>query len=405
MEMANINLGGILPSATIMVVSVTGSTTNGEPLDEEELALTLEACDELLKLDEAKKTILDFVESRMQNIAPNLSAVVGTATASKLMGAVGGLKNLCKLTANAILGLGSNKKTLTGMSNKNVDACAFLESCELVLSTPPSIRVRVLRLVAGKATLAARVDQQQTDPLGMAGQKFRDLCLATIEKWLEPPPAKTVKSLPAPDPTERKTRGGKRMRKIKERYKATDMMAAANRLSMNGVEEGIYTGNTIAAESLDGEGLGMMGAGGMGNGMGKIKMSESEEKRIKAAGDRALKKQRLHDGGGSQSILGVQSVIGGRSSSVIPGRSSSIIPGRSSSIMGSVIPGRSSAIQGGGRNTAGAGTSGMSSSLAFTPIQGIELHNPNASKESGARTKTDESYFNNGDAFAFTKKA
>jgi U4/U6 small nuclear ribonucleoprotein PRP31 len=46
----------------------------------------------------------------MQKIAPNLSAVVGTATASKLMGSVGGLKNLCKLTANAILGLGSNKK-------------------------------------------------------------------------------------------------------------------------------------------------------------------------------------------------------------------------------------------------------------------------------------------------------
>ena len=51
MEMANINLSGILPSATIMVVSVTGSTTNGQPLEEEELALCLEACDELLKLD------------------------------------------------------------------------------------------------------------------------------------------------------------------------------------------------------------------------------------------------------------------------------------------------------------------------------------------------------------------
>jgi len=51
MEMANINLGGILPSATIMVVSVTGSTTNGQPLEEEELELCLEACDELLKLD------------------------------------------------------------------------------------------------------------------------------------------------------------------------------------------------------------------------------------------------------------------------------------------------------------------------------------------------------------------
>ena len=54
MEMVNINLQGILPSATIMVVSVTGSTTNGQPLPDDELEVTLEACDEMMKLDGAK---------------------------------------------------------------------------------------------------------------------------------------------------------------------------------------------------------------------------------------------------------------------------------------------------------------------------------------------------------------
>ena len=68
------------------------------------------------------------------------------------------------------------------------------------------------------------------------------------------------------------------MRKIKERYKATDLRAQANRLSFNAVEEGIYTGNTIAAEAIDGEGLGMMGQGG---GVGKMRLSEAEEKKVK----------------------------------------------------------------------------------------------------------------------------
>jgi len=321
------------------------------------------------------------------------------------MGSVGGLTNLCKLTANAILGLGSNKKTLTGMSNKNVDAMAFLESCEIVVSTPPSIRVKVLRLVAGKGTLAARVDHQRTDPIGMCGQKFKEQCLRTIEKWLEPPPAKTVKTLPAPDPTERKTRGGKRMRKIKERYKATDLRAAANRLSFNAVEEGIYTGNTIAAEAIDGEGLGMMGQGGS---LGKTRLSEAEEKHVKAAGERAIKRQRLKDGGGSSSIIGAASIIGGRSSSVIPGRSSSIIPGRSSSIIpgkGSVIPGRGTGIgRNTGAHTAGQHTSGMSSSLAFTPIQGMELSNPNADREKQSRESAEQSYFSNHVGFKNTKR-
>jgi len=419
MEMANINLGGILPSATIMVVSVTGSTTNGTALEEEDMETTLEACDEMLKLEAARLRILEFVESRMQQIAPNLSAVVGASVASRMMGAVGGLAYLCKLTANAILGLGSQKKALSGMSSKNVDSQAFLETSDIFNSSPPNIRVKVLRLLAGKATLAARVDNSRTDPAGVAGQQFRDQCHATIEKWLEPPPPKTVKSLAAPDPSERKSRGGKRMRKIKERYKTSDLRAQANRLSFNAVEEGIYTGNTIAAEMEDGMGMAGTASGG---GVGRVRLSEAEEKHVKAAGARAIKRQKLKDGGGSASVLGSGSIVPGKSSSVIPGRSSSIIPGRSSSIIpgrsSSIIPGRSSSIIPGrgsiipgrstagrtGTNTAGAHTSGLSSSLAFTPIQGIELSNPNAAKEQGSRAKAEKSYFSNVVGFKRTKK-
>jgi len=38
-----------------------------------------------------------------------------------------------------------------------------------------------------------------------------------IEKWQEPPPAKTVKVLPVPDAEIKKKRGGKRYRKMKVR--------------------------------------------------------------------------------------------------------------------------------------------------------------------------------------------
>eukprot|EP00983_Pelagomonas_calceolata_P037071 1136170-Pelagomonas_calceolata.AAC.7 len=36
-------------------------------------------------------------------------------------------------------------------------------------------------------------------PVGAAGQKMREEIIAKIEKWQEPPPAKTVKPLPKPD--------------------------------------------------------------------------------------------------------------------------------------------------------------------------------------------------------------
>lgn len=42
-----------------------------------------------------------------------------------------------------------------------------------------------------------------------------------IEKWQEPAPAKQTKVLPAPDMEPKKRRGGRRFRKMKERYGLT----------------------------------------------------------------------------------------------------------------------------------------------------------------------------------------
>lgn len=63
MDLTLVELEGLLPSAIIMVVSVTASTTSGKPLPEDVLQKTVEACDRALALDSAKKKVLDFVES------------------------------------------------------------------------------------------------------------------------------------------------------------------------------------------------------------------------------------------------------------------------------------------------------------------------------------------------------
>lgn len=69
-----------------MVVSVTASTTQGVPLVEDALERVKEACIMAIELAEMRKTIMDYVESRMSFIAPNVSIIVGASTAAKLMG-------------------------------------------------------------------------------------------------------------------------------------------------------------------------------------------------------------------------------------------------------------------------------------------------------------------------------
>jgi len=170
-EMANIDLSGILPSATIMVVSVTGSTTNGTPLTAEEMAVTIEGCEEMFNLDAAKQKILSFVEGRLLKVAPNLTYIIGSEIAAKMLGVAGGLSAIAKLTSNTLLSLGAQKKNLSGMSSRQAEVhFGVIQECEVVRNNPPALKRRVMRLVSGKATLAAMVDEARTHPTGAAGQ-------------------------------------------------------------------------------------------------------------------------------------------------------------------------------------------------------------------------------------------
>jgi U4/U6 small nuclear ribonucleoprotein PRP31 len=117
LEVAKVDLTDVLPPATKMVISVTASTTQGEKLDDDEVERLCEACQMVTDLLDAKLKILEYVESRMAFIAPNLSLIVGASTAAKLMGAAGGLTALSKMPACNVLLLGAQKRTLSGFSS------------------------------------------------------------------------------------------------------------------------------------------------------------------------------------------------------------------------------------------------------------------------------------------------
>jgi hypothetical protein len=92
-----VDLASTLTSSLVMVVTVTGSTTQTGPLSAEDLARALEGCEEAEFLAGCKTRILDFIESRMTLLAPNISAILGTTIAAKLLGTAGGLNALAAM--------------------------------------------------------------------------------------------------------------------------------------------------------------------------------------------------------------------------------------------------------------------------------------------------------------------
>lgn len=327
-----------LTQATIMVVSVTASTTQGTLLSKFEKEQINEACDMAMELNNFKLKIYEYVESRMSFIAPNISIILGSSIAAKIMGVAGGLTRLSKIPACNVLLLGQQKKSLSGFSQSTMlPNTGFVYYSEIVQNTPPDLRRKAARLVSTKSTLAARVDACHESSDGHIGRQLRDEIERKLDKLQEPPPVKFIKPLPKPIDQSKKKRGGKRVRKMKERYALTEFRKHANRMNFADIEDDAYQ------EDL-GYTRGTIGKAGTG----RIRLPQVDEKtkvRISKTLQKNLQKQQIW----------------------------------------------------GGSTTVKKQISGTASSVAFTPLQGLEIVNPQA-----AEVKVNEAnakYFSNSSGF------
>lgn len=165
------------------------------------------------------------------------------------------------MPASNLLVLGSQKTTLSGFSQvTTLPHTGFIYYSDIVQETPPvslfflhvnkeklqkivkyyknrsnmilqDLRRKAARLVASKSMLAARVDSCHESTDGHIGQMLREEIEKKLDKLQEPPPVKFVKPLPKPIDPGRKKRGGKRVRKMKERYAITEFRKHANRMN------------------------------------------------------------------------------------------------------------------------------------------------------------------------------
>ncbi|WFD22002.1 U4/U6-U5 snRNP complex subunit prp31 [Malassezia equina] len=323
-------LEGLVPAGTIVVISMTASTTTGRPLPTNEWHRIQEACDNVQQLEEARHRILSYVESRMSLLAPNLSALIGTRIAAKLLGVAGGLAAFTKIPSCNVHLLGASQKMSTGLSSAHGDSTRFsgyLAQCDLVAQTPDDYKMQALRMVSAKASLAARMDMGRSSGSqhGEYGARLYEEIAHKIEKLLEPPPQKLIKALPVPNEGGRKQRrGGRRARKFREMHGLTELHKMQNRVEFGKEEE--------EAGAFD-ETMGLGMAGSKASGKVRAVSASATKSRISKANKERL--ARLN-----RPTLALQSTAPGSST-----------------------------------------TAGTASSLSFTPVQGIELIDPSRQKK------------------------
>ncbi|EXJ71264.1 uncharacterized protein A1O5_05070 [Cladophialophora psammophila CBS 110553] len=359
-------LRSILDGPTLMVVTVEGTTTKGQDLTEQELETTLRACEMVLQLDKAKKVLTEYVQSRMNVFAPNLTALIGSLTAAQLLNFAGGLKGLAKTPDRNVPAMGSKRQRQSGLAtNVGIRQQGYLYHSPLIQEIPNDLKVQAMRIVSGKLILAARVDSVHQAPDGSTGEQLLNECLRRLDKLTEPPPNRGVRALPAPDDKPSRKRGGRRARKAKEAYAMTELRKQQNRMAFGKEEKEVGYGT--GEETV---GLGMIGA----QNEGRIRATQVDRRTM-------AKLSKKNPGWG----------VSGTATNLNSGTVTSL-RGFGSSLAG----GNATAIRTQGLRSSGVGA-GTASSIAFTPVQGLELVDPKVQAELKRKREAESAgYFSSG---------
>jgi len=369
-----------LDGPSVMVVTVEATTTTGTPLSDTELAAVRRACEMTLQLDRAKKILTEYVQSRMSLFAPNLTTLIGSLTAAQLLNYAGGITGLAKTPACNIPPLGSKKNTTSiGLAtNTGIRHQGFLYNNDIVREVASDLKVQAMRILSAKIVLAARVDQAHEAPAGEQGLEFYEQVEKRITKLSEAPPNKGVRALPAPDDKPARKRGGRRARKAKEATAMTDLRKAQNRMAFGKEEAEVGFGDSS-------KGLGMIGQ----SDDGRIRAQQIDQK------TRAKISKKNPGWGGATPVSGTAtSMRGFGSGGGMLGTASTL---RAAGLRASGVGGGA----GSGFRTSlhGAGAAGTASTIAFTPVQGLELVDPKVREEMTRKRKAEEDRWFKGGTF------
>ncbi len=255
-DLTQIKFTDLLPNNSIISITVAGSNTKGRKLTEQELKEVERGCQDILALDEGRAKILKYMERRMQLIAPNVCAIVGSSIGAKLVAAAGGIIELAKMPACNIQVLGAQRKALHGMSSAGAGLHrGFIAECELVRVAPEPLQINVIRMLSTKSALAARADLCGTAAQGQIGQKLRTEIMERFKKLQAPKAPKIKKPLPKPEDKPRRKRAGKRLTSFRRRTQMTEYRKFENRMAF-GVEQQEYrdSGKTFGMLNAQGGG-------------------------------------------------------------------------------------------------------------------------------------------------------
>lgn len=106
-----------------------------------------------------KRELQSYLRDQMNNVAPNLTELLGESVGARLMTHAGGINNLAKLPASTIQILGAEKALFRALKTKSsTPKYGLLFNSSFISRAPTARKGKVSRLLSNACAKSARLD-------------------------------------------------------------------------------------------------------------------------------------------------------------------------------------------------------------------------------------------------------
>ncbi|NXO46376.1 NOP56 protein, partial [Locustella ochotensis] len=201
----------------------------------------------VISLSDYRKGLQEYLRSKMSQVAPSLSALIGEVVGARLISHAGSLTNLAKYPASTVQILGAEKALFRALKTRgNTPKYGLIFHSTFIGRAAAKNKGRISRYLANKCTIASRIDCFSEVPTSVFGDKLREQVeerLAFYEtgepprKNLEVMKEAVVEASQVVAEVKRKQEKKEKKRKKKEKRRLEALAAAAEELTENSVME------------------------------------------------------------------------------------------------------------------------------------------------------------------------
>lgn len=115
---ATVDLDSVLQEDQVPLVKEAAALSMGTEVSQEDIHHVIELCNQVIDISEYRVQLDDYLKTRMEAIAPNLTEMVGVLLGARLIARAGSLMNLAKYPASTVQILGAEKALFRSLKTR-----------------------------------------------------------------------------------------------------------------------------------------------------------------------------------------------------------------------------------------------------------------------------------------------